>query len=118
MNVRKTIFYTTENGDSPVENFLLTLDKKVMQKIVWVLKLLEDLKIIPGHFFKKLQDTDNIWECRIEYQSNIYRILCFFHEENIVVLTNGFQKKTQKTPKKEIELAEKYKKDYLRRTKI
>ena len=112
---RNIIFYKTTHGKCPIEEFLLSLETKTRQKVVWVLKLLEDLKIIPSHFFKKLESTDNIWECRIEYKSNIYRILCFFDDNKVVVLTNGFQKKTQKTPNNEIELAEKYKQDYLRR---
>ena len=67
---------------------------------------------IPKKFFKHLTSTDNLYEIRIEYQSNIYRIFCFFDEGNLIILVNGFQKKTQKTPKSEIEQAERLKKEY------
>jgi phage-related protein len=59
-----------------------------------------------------LTSTDGLYEIRVEYQSNIYRIFCFFDQGKLVILLNGFQKKTRKTPKKEIELAEKLKKEY------
>jgi phage-related protein len=64
--------------------------------------------------FQKLTNTE-IWEVRIQIGNNIFRILGFIEEDNLIILTNGFQKKTQKTPKKEIEQAEKRMKDYLRR---
>jgi len=68
--------------------------------------------------FKKLVGTEEIWECRIQFGSNTYRILCFFVDNAVVVLTHGFAKKSQKTPKSEIEKAEAYRKDFLeRRTK-
>ena len=59
-----------------------------------------------------MTSTDGLYEIRVEYQSNIYRIFCFFDQGKLVVLLNGFQKKTKKTPKKEIEMAEKLKKEY------
>lgn len=62
--------------------------------------------------------TDGIYAIRIEFQSNIYRILCFFDKGNIIILVNSFQKKTQKTPPKEIALAEKLKKQYFIDKKI
>jgi len=61
-----------------------------------------------------LKDT-NLWEIRIQYESSIYRFLCFQTYNAIIVLTHGFVKKTKKTPPKEIEKAEKYRKDYMRR---
>jgi len=79
------------------------------------LKLLEDLEVIPAHYFSKLSGTDDIWECRIKQGSNTYRIFSFW-EGNQIILTHGFIKKTQKTPQNEIEKAENYKKDYLNRT--
>ncbi len=72
--------------------------------------------MVPAKFLKKLSGTD-IWECRVEYESNIYRFLGFFAKNAIVILTNGFQKKSQKTPQKFIEIAEECKSDYLRRKK-
>ena len=74
------------------------------------------MKKVPKIYFKKLSDTD-FYEVRIELSGNIYRLLGFFHNGNIVILTNGFQKKTQKTPKSEIEVCEARMKDFLKRTK-
>ncbi len=115
--MKKIVFYETENGQIPVKEFLDNLSEKVVQKITWVLKLISEVDFVPKNYLKKLVSTNEIWECRIIFSGNIYRILCFFHTGNLIVLTNGFQKKTQKTPKEEILMAEKYMKDYLRRQK-
>jgi len=76
--IREITFFKTEEGKCPVEEFLDSLPGKVAKKIVWVLKLLEDLEIVPASYFKKLPVTEEIWECRIQLGSNIYRIFCFF----------------------------------------
>jgi phage-related protein len=70
------------------------------------------LKIIPEKFFKHLEGSDGIFEIRVKVGSNIYRIFCFFDKGNLVILMNGFQKKTDKTPKNEIEKAERLKQLY------
>jgi len=111
---RTVIFYRTVDGKCPVQEFIDSLPGKVAQKIVWVLRLLEDLEIVPSSYFKKLVGTEEIWECRIQFGSNAYRIFCFFMD-NSVVLTHGFVKKSQRTPMNEIERAEAYRKDFLRR---
>lgn len=67
---------------------------------------------IPSKFFKHIENTDGLYEIRIEFEGNIYRIFCCFDKGNLVVLLNVFQKKTQKTPKREIELAINLKFDY------
>ncbi len=67
---------------------------------------------IPTKFFKHLSGTDGLYEIRIESGSNIYRIFCCFDEGNLVVLFNVFQKKTRKTPKKDLDLAVKLKEEY------
>ena len=90
------------------------MPSKVAQKVVWVLNLMEDLDVIPAHYFSKMQGTEDIWECRIKLGSNIYRIFAFW-DGNKIILTHGFVKKTQKTPKNEIEKAESYKTDYFER---
>ena len=87
-------------------------DAKTRAKIDYVLKIIRELDQIPEQFFKHLKGTDALYEARIKLGSNIYRVLCFFDDGNLVILLNGFQKKTQKTPKKEIKLAEKLKKEY------
>ncbi len=114
---RSVIFYRTTNGKCPIQDFLDSLSGKVAQKVTWVLKLLEDLDTVPSTYFKKLTGTEEIWECRVTFGSNAYRIFCFFAGNSVVVLTHGFAKKSQKTPKAEIEKAESYRKDYLLRRK-
>jgi len=91
------------------------LPAKTGQKVVWVLKLIQELEAVPLNYFKKLAGTDDIWECRVQLGSNIYRFLGFFFQKGIIVLTHGFSKKSQKTPRSEIERAESYKKDFMRR---
>ena len=92
-----------------------SLNSKTAQKVTWVLSLLEDLETIPKQYFKKLVNTDDIWECRIRLGSNSHRILGFMLEGNFVILTHGFTKKTNKTPKNEIIKAEELKKDFISR---
>jgi len=116
MSQRQIKFYKTEKNECLVEDFLDTLTDKVVEKITWTLRIIRDEQRISHRFLKKLTNTD-IWEIRIEIFSDIYRIFCFFDAGNLVILTHGFQKKTQKTPKAEIDRAEKYRKDYLRRKK-
>jgi len=115
--VRKIIFYETPKGNNPVKDFLNSLTDKQAKKVAWVLRLVRDLNFVPKEYLKKLINTNNIWEIRIQSGSNIFRILCFFDKGNLIVLTNGFAKKTQKTPAKEIKLAEKRKQEYLIRNK-
>ena len=114
---RTVIFYRTADGKCPVLDFLDSLSDKVVRKVTWVLKLLEDLDTVPSNYFKKLTGTEDIWECRITFGSNAYRIFCFFAGNSVVVLTHGFTKKSQKAPISEIERAEAYRKDYLLRRK-
>jgi len=112
------IFYRTADGECPVQAFLDSLSAKVAQKVAWELSLVEDLDVVPATYFKKLLNTEEIWECRIQFGSIAYRIFCFFDGNSVVVLTHGSIKKTQKTPQREIERAETYRRDYLqRRTK-
>ena len=113
--MRKIIFYKTTGGKSPIGDFLDTLSAKQAQKVTWVLNIIEGLEIIPGQYFKKLVNTDDIWEVRVKIGSNIFRLLGFFDGSKIVVLSHAFQKKTQKTPRQAIQLAEKRKADYFRR---
>lgn len=85
--------------------------------MLWVLKLIEELETIPGQYFKKLAGTDDIWEVRVQFGNDIFRLLGFFDGGHLIILTNGFAKKTQKTPLSEIQLAERRRKDYLSRRK-
>jgi phage-related protein len=113
--VRRVKFYRTKDGDSPIDEFLDTLSSKHAQKITWVLRLIEELEIIPITYFKKMVGTEDLWEIRVQSGNNAYRLLGFQYIGNFIVLTNGFHKKTRKTPKSEISLAERRKKDWLRR---
>ena len=114
---REIILYTTKSGKCPVKDFLDSLSKKVFQKISWVLTLITEVERIPVTYFKKLKDSDDIWECRIKFGSDIYRLFCFFRDGSIIVLTHGIIKKSQKTPSNEIKQAEQYKRDFERRFK-
>ena len=115
--MREVNFYKTISGKSPIKEFLDSLPGKQVQKITWVLEIIEESRIVPKQYFKKLVNTDDIWEVRVISSSTIFRLLGFFDGNELVILTNGFVKKTQKTPLKEIKLAEKRKKDYLARKK-
>ena len=86
--------------------------EKVKDKIDYVLFLLTVADRIPKKFFDQIASYEGLFEIRVEFESNIFRIFCCFDEGNIVVLFNGFQKKTQKTPKKEIEKAVRIKEEY------
>ena len=113
--MRTINFYKTDAGISPVEEFLDSLNSEQAQKVVWVMQLIEELEMPPKQYFKKLKNTDDIWEIRVIYSGSIFRILGFFLDHSVFIATNGFQKKTQKTPAAEILRATRYKRDYLRR---
>ena len=112
---RSIIFYETSHGTCPVQEFLDELDDSVIKKVFFVLNIIEELEIVPIKFLKKLSGTQDIWEVRVEYKSDIFRLFCFMEKGSLVILTNGYQKKSQKTDRNQIDLAEKYKKDYLSR---
>ncbi|WP_114749240.1 type II toxin-antitoxin system RelE/ParE family toxin [Pleomorphovibrio marinus] len=105
--VRKIIFY-----ENHFMEFYQDQDEKVKSKIQYVFELIKQVERVPKKFLDHIKGTDGLFEVRVEYQSNIYRIFCCFDEGRLVVLFNGFQKKTQKTPKKEIEKAERLMKEY------
>ena len=113
--MKKIIFYRTASGKCPVEEFLESLSSKQAQKTTWVLSLIEELPSVPTKYLKKLVNTDDIWEVRIKYGSDIFRLLGFFDGSKLVVLNHAFQKKTQKTPHRAIKIAEDRKKDYFNR---
>jgi phage-related protein len=112
---RNIIFYATETGKRPVDEFLDSLESKEAQKILWVLKLIEELDRIPSQYFKKLSGSEETWECRVRTKSKALRIFGFFAEGGTLILTHGYAKKSQRTDAKEIKLAEKYRNDFLTR---
>ena len=113
--MRTVEFYRLPNGNSPIEEFLDSLTGKQAQKVLWVLQLVEELDVIPRQYFKKLADSEGIWEVRIQFGNDIFRLLGFFDGGTLLILTNGFAKKTQKTPPQEIALAIRRKEEYLAR---
>lgn len=94
------------------EEFLLAQPIKVQNKIYKIIEVIETVQRIPSQYLKHLENTDGLYEARIKLGSNIWRVFCFFDEGKLVILLNGFQKKTQKTPKNEIDKALKLKSDY------
>jgi phage-related protein len=93
-------------------DFYKNLDVKVKLKIQYVFELVKQVDRVPEKFLAPMTGYEGLFEIRIEYQSNIYRVFCCFDEGRLVVLFNGFQKKTEKTPKEEIERAMRLKKEY------
>jgi phage-related protein len=87
------------------EDFLLALDIRTQNKIHKIISLLETMDRIPSNYLKLISGTKGLYEARVQLGSNIWRIFCFFDEGNLVILLNGFTKKTQKTPKVEIDKA-------------
>ena len=107
-------FYKHPSASCPVEDFLDSLNSKQAQKVAWVLDLIRTLPRPPKQYFKKLVGTE-LWEVRTEFGGNAFRLIGFFDGENLIILTSGFTKKTQKTPKQEIKTAEHRMKDYFSR---
>ena len=112
----ETIAYEKENGEIPVETFLNSLPSKHAEKVNRDIQLL-------GRFGTRWGDPHvehlggDIWELRTKHGSNIFRILFFRWHHTILILTNDFQKKSQKTPKREIQVARRYRDDWLHRRK-
>ena len=104
---RSVIFYKEY-----FESFFLKQNQKVKDKIIWTFTLIEELEKVPENYLKHIENTAGLYEIRVQAGSDIFRIFCFFDKGQLVVLANGFQKKTQKTPKQEIEKALKIKATY------
>ena len=118
--MRKTVdkftieFYERENGDIPVEEFLLSLDKKMRAKILGIMGILQEKGNQLREPYSKHLD-DGIFEIRGKVGTDISGVLYFFYYEVKIIFTNEFVKKTQKTPKSEIEKAKMYRNNYLER---
>ncbi len=106
-------FYVKKTGEAPAEEFIRSLDAKMKAKIFKILDILEENGPTVRMPYSECLE-DGIFEIRAKQGSNITRVLYFFRSGNRIILTNGFVKKTQKTPKKEIELAKRYRADYER----
>jgi phage-related protein len=94
------------------EDFFETLSDKVKDKVDEVLFMITFLERVPAKFFKSIEGIKGLYEIRVEYEGNIYRIFCCFDKGNLVILFNGFQKKTQKTPNNELEKARRIMEQY------
>jgi phage-related protein len=110
---RKIVFH----GEYFIE-FYKPLDIKVKSKFQYVFELIRQVEMVPKKFLAPMAEYKGLYEIRVDYQSNIYRVFCCFDKGKLIVLFNGFQKKTQKTPKKEIEKAMKLKDEYFRLKKL
>lgn len=111
--MKEIYFYKTSSGSCPIEEFLDSLSLKELQKVLWTLDLIKESTIISSKYYKRLINTEGIIEIRVQQGNNNFRLLGFEHKKTLVILTNGFRKKDQKVPKKEIELAQRRKKEYL-----
>ena len=94
------------------EDFLKEQPLKVQNKIFKILEAIETLERVPKNYLKHIEGTEGLYEARVQLTSNIWRVFCFFDEGRLVILLNGFQKKTQKTPQKEIDRAIKLMAEY------
>ena len=107
-------FYETTDGDKPAKDFLISLDNKMRAKMASMISLLQENGYnLREPYSKHL--SEGIFELRAKVGSDITRVMYFFYIDRRVILTNGFVKKTKKTPLKELEKAKKYRQDYLRR---
>lgn len=110
------LFYEKEDGTSPAELFLLGLNPKMQAKMFGLLGILQEKGNALREPYSKHLD-DGIFELRCKFGSDITRVLYFFYYGKKIVLTNGFVKKTQKTPREEIQLAKAYREDFVERMK-
>jgi phage-related protein len=106
-------FYEKRNGEEPAKDFILSLDTKMRAKVLRVIDLLETNGPILGMPYSKPLG-DGIFELRVQYSTDIIRVLYFFFRGKKIILTNGFVKKTQKTPYRVVERARNYRQDYER----
>ena len=94
------------------EKFFVLQSDKVKAKIIWTIELIEEIDRVPETYLKHIESTPGLYEIRVKFGRDIFRIFCFFDKGKLIVLANGFQKKTKKTPKQEIKLALRIKEEY------
>jgi phage-related protein len=94
------------------EKFFVRQRPKIRDKIIWTFDLIENLQRVPKLYLRHIENTEGLYEIRVQSGSDIFRIFCFFDQGQLVVIANGFQKKSQKTPRQEIENALKIKGEY------
>lgn len=108
MNKKRELYFFKDYFD----NFYEAQNDKVKKKIIWTLKIIEEVNRVPENYLKHLKSTTGLYEIRVQVGSNIFRVFCFFDLDNLVIIGHGFQKKTRKTPKQQLERAEQIKKEY------
>lgn len=106
-NVREVFYYKRYFLD-----FLRKLRPEVQLKFIWTLKLISVIEKVPEKYLKYITNSTGLYEIRVDVSGNIYRVFSFFDEGRLIIVINGFQKKSRKTPRSEINLAEKLKKQY------
>ena len=112
MKIREVIAYKNY-----FEDFLFGQPRKVQDKIFKIIEAIETLERVPSNYLKAMEGTNGLYEARIQLASNIWRVFCFFDNGKLVILLNGFQKKTQKTPKNELDKALRLMKEYYQEKK-
>ena len=113
MKVREVVTYKPY-----FEDFFKAQTQKVRDKIIKVPDIVEQTEHIPQNYLKYIEGTNGMFEIRIQLGNNIFRVFCFFDDNKLVVLLSGFQKKTQKTPKGEIQRAERLMREYYEEKKM
>ena len=114
MNEFEVVFYELPTGECPVEEFIGSLSPKMRAKMIGLMEILEEKgNLLREPYSKHLKD--GIFELRCQLGNNITRVLYFFYYQKKIVVTNGFVKKTQKTPKEEILLARQRRTDFVER---
>jgi len=108
---RQVVLYETRSGKRPVEDFLKGLSPKEQQKVVWGLKILEEGFALKEPYFKKIVAHQDLWELRITFGGNAYRVYFFEWDSSVVVALCGSQKKNDKEQKKDIAIAAEYMRD-------
>lgn len=113
--MREIVFYRTQSGRSPVQDFLDDLTPAASDRIGDLLRIIAAADQMPAQVLKKLAGTDGLWELRVKHDGNAFRLLSFWDGARIIVLLSAFAKKTEKTPVLEIEVAQRRRRDYLNR---
>lgn len=108
-------FYRTDQDQSPVQVFLDSLNPKQVAKVLWTLQAIQSLDPVPAQYLQKMTNTNDLWEVRVVFGGDCFRLLGFYNRAGHLVLCHGFAKKTQKTPRHEIAVAEARKVQYEKR---
>lgn len=106
-NHRKIVFYKSYFAE-----FFQKLRQRSKDKILWTLRLIEEQKLVPLQYLKHIEGTEGLYAIRVQFGRDQYRIFCFFDDDKLIILANGFHKKSQKTPRLEIEKALRIKNEY------